>query len=175
MEAFSDSKLVVGQVMGELEARDARMQEYLRRVKRLQSGFESCNLTHVSRSANTHADSLATLATSSAHNLPRIILVKDLVQSNSIRRDPTQIHQVRKSPSWMDPIKNFLKDDTQRENWRPRRYERMLLGSGYQKTTNYIGDSTLGCTYFVYIQKNPSPYLKSYMRGSVEVTPEGGR
>ena len=29
MEAFSDSKLVVGQVMGELEARDARMQEYL--------------------------------------------------------------------------------------------------------------------------------------------------
>ena len=35
MEAFSDSKLVVGQVMGELEARDARMQEYLGRVKRL--------------------------------------------------------------------------------------------------------------------------------------------
>ena len=29
MEAFSDSKLIVGQVMGELEARDARMQEYL--------------------------------------------------------------------------------------------------------------------------------------------------
>ena len=29
IEAFSDSKLVVGQVMGELEARDARMQEYL--------------------------------------------------------------------------------------------------------------------------------------------------
>ncbi|XP_050289989.1 uncharacterized protein LOC126728165 [Quercus robur] len=35
MEAFSDSKLVIGQVMGELEARDARMQEYLGRVKRL--------------------------------------------------------------------------------------------------------------------------------------------
>ena len=29
IEAFSDSRLVVGQVMGELEARDARMQEYL--------------------------------------------------------------------------------------------------------------------------------------------------
>ena len=36
MEAFSDSKLVIGQVMGELEARDARMQEYLGRVKCLQ-------------------------------------------------------------------------------------------------------------------------------------------
>ncbi|XP_050241867.1 uncharacterized protein LOC126690753 [Quercus robur] len=112
MEAFSDSKLVVGQVMGELEARDARMQEYLGRVKRLQSNFESFNLTHVSRSANTHADSLATLATSSAHDLPRMILVENLVQASPIRRDPTQVHQIRKNPSWMDPIKNFLKDDT---------------------------------------------------------------
>ena len=29
MEMFSDSRLVVGQVEGELEARDLRMQEYL--------------------------------------------------------------------------------------------------------------------------------------------------
>ena len=78
MEAFSDSKLVFGQVTGELEARDARMQEYLSRVKRLQSDFESFNLTHVPRSENTHADSLATLAISSAHDLPRIILVENL-------------------------------------------------------------------------------------------------
>ena len=35
VEMFSDSRLVVGQVKGELEARDARMQEYLSRVKRL--------------------------------------------------------------------------------------------------------------------------------------------
>ena len=112
MEAFSNSKLVVGQVMGELEVRDARMQEYLGRVKRLQPDFESFNLTHVSRSGNTHADWLATLAMSSAHDLPRTILVEDLVQASSIRRDPAQVHQVRKSPNWMDPIMNFLKDDT---------------------------------------------------------------
>ena len=61
MEAFSDSKLVVGQVMDELEARDARMQEYLGRVKHLQSGFESFNLTHISKSANTHVDLLTHL------------------------------------------------------------------------------------------------------------------
>ena len=29
MELFSDSRLVVGQVKGELEARDSRIQEYL--------------------------------------------------------------------------------------------------------------------------------------------------
>ena len=56
IEVFSDSKLVVDQVMGELEARDARMQEYLGQVKRLQTSFESFNLTHISRNVNTHAD-----------------------------------------------------------------------------------------------------------------------
>ena len=35
VEMFLDSRLVVGQVKGELESRDARMQEYLSRVKRL--------------------------------------------------------------------------------------------------------------------------------------------
>ena len=33
IEMFSDSRLVVGQVMGELEARDVRMQQYLSQVK----------------------------------------------------------------------------------------------------------------------------------------------
>ena len=41
VEMFSDSRLVVGQVQGELEARDPRMQEYLSQVRHLQSGFES--------------------------------------------------------------------------------------------------------------------------------------
>ena len=35
VEMFSNSRLIVGQVKGELEARDARMQEYLSQVKRL--------------------------------------------------------------------------------------------------------------------------------------------
>ena len=39
VEAFLDSRMVVGQVRGELEARDIRMQEYLSQVKHLQSGF----------------------------------------------------------------------------------------------------------------------------------------
>ena len=60
------SRLVVSQVKGELEARDVRMQEYLNQVRHLQSGLESFTLLKIPRSRNTHADSLATLATSSA-------------------------------------------------------------------------------------------------------------
>ena len=68
-------------------------------------------MTHVSRSRNTHADSLATLATSSKQDLPRIILVEDLCKVDAIKKDMVRIHQVRVSPSWMDPIVSFLKDD----------------------------------------------------------------
>ena len=45
VKIFSDSTLVVGQVQGELEARDLKMQEYLNQVRRLQSRFESFNLS----------------------------------------------------------------------------------------------------------------------------------
>ena len=65
VEVFSDSRLVVGQVKGELEARNVRMQEYLSQVRHLQSNFEFFDLSHVFRGGNTHVDSLATFATSS--------------------------------------------------------------------------------------------------------------
>ena len=77
VEIFSDSRLVVGQVKGELEAQDLRMQEYLSQVKHIQTKFEFFDLSYISRSGNTHADSLATLAMSSTQDLPRVILVKD--------------------------------------------------------------------------------------------------
>ena len=64
-ELFSDSRLVVGQVKGELEAQDPRMQGYLSQVRRMQTKFKSFVLSHIPRGENTHVDSLATLATSS--------------------------------------------------------------------------------------------------------------
>ena len=70
VEVFSDSRLVVGQVKGELEAKDPRVQEYLSYVRHLLSGFESFKLSQVPRNRNTHADSLTTLATSLSQSLP---------------------------------------------------------------------------------------------------------
>ena len=90
VEMFLDSRLVVGQMKGELEARDERMQGYLSQVRHLQSGFESFNLLHIPRSGNTHADSLATLATSLARSLPRVILVEDLCKPTEVRREVGQ-------------------------------------------------------------------------------------
>ena len=60
--------------------------------------------------SNAHADSLAMLATFSAQNLPRIILVKDLCKP-STTVNTVQINQVRVGLSWMDSITQYLKED----------------------------------------------------------------
>ena len=75
VKVFSDSKLVVGHVRGDLEARDPRIHEYLCQIKSIQAKFEVFDLSHIPRGGNTHADSLATLAMSSTQDLPRVILV----------------------------------------------------------------------------------------------------
>ena len=67
VKIFLDSRLIVGQVKGELEARDERMQGYLSNVRHLQSRFESFSLLHIPRSGNNHANSLATLEIGRAH------------------------------------------------------------------------------------------------------------
>ena len=87
------------------------MQDYLSRVKCLQPGFEFLNLSHVPRSGNTHADSLAMLVTSSTGELPRIILIEHLDRANEVVKGMVHVDEVRVGPSWIDPIVKFLKDD----------------------------------------------------------------
>ena len=111
VKVYSDSKLVVGQVRGDLEARDPRMQEYLSQVRSIQTKFEVFDISHVPRGGNTHANSLATLATSSAQDLPRVVLVEDLCTPTSLHKDMPRIHQINLGPSWMDPISLYLERD----------------------------------------------------------------
>ena len=111
VRVFSDSKLVVGQVRGDLEARDSRMQEYLCQIRIIQEKFEVFDLSHIPKSGNTHADSLATLTTSSTQDLPRIVLVEDLYTHTSTYHGIPRIHQIKLGPSWMDSISLFLEKD----------------------------------------------------------------
>ena len=70
--------------------------------------LSTCNIP---RSGNTHANSLATLGTSSAQGLPWVILVEDLCKPTKIKSNVVHIHQIRVGSSWMDPIVLFLKKD----------------------------------------------------------------
>ena len=130
VKVFSDLRLVVGQVKGEFEAKDERMQGYLSQVKCLQLEFDSFDLLHIPRNGNAYADSLAMLATSSAQDLPQVILFKDLYKSTETRRETAQIHQIKARPSWMDSIMQFLKEDTLPE-------ERIEVDKVRRKATRY--------------------------------------
>ena len=77
----------------------------------MQTKFESFDLSHIPRGVNTHADSLATLATSSVWNFPRLIIIEDLHTPTSPENGVCQVYQANLAPSWMDPILKFLESD----------------------------------------------------------------
>lgn len=70
VEVFSDSKLVVSQIEGNFEAMDSHMQQYLKLYEALQATFQKMSMVRIPRSQNSHADSLATLASSSNEYVP---------------------------------------------------------------------------------------------------------
>ena len=95
---------------GELEV-EIPMQGYLTRIRHLQRKFESFDLQCIPRGENTHVNSLATLATSSAQNLPYVILIEDLGKSLGEKENMIYVPHVRVGPSWMDSIIQFLSKD----------------------------------------------------------------
>lgn len=94
LKVFSDSRLVVGQVNGEFEARDQQMQGYLNKVRQAQLNFEACSVRQIPRGQNSHANSLAMLATSSRSGLPRVIIVKDMLVSGHSDQTPNRVHNI---------------------------------------------------------------------------------
>ncbi|XP_075670208.1 uncharacterized protein LOC142639971 [Castanea sativa] len=83
VEVYSDSFLVVNQVQGNFEDKDPQMIEYLRLAKQMMGNFETVMIEQVAQGQNRHADSLATLASSIADEVPRLIRV-ELVLEPSI-------------------------------------------------------------------------------------------
>ena len=84
----------------------------MNQARRLQTSFEFFTLQQIPRSRNTHANSLATLVTSSTQGLPRVILVEDLHKPTEEKKKKDQVHKIKFGPSWMDSLVLFLKDCT---------------------------------------------------------------
>ncbi|KAL0754039.1 hypothetical protein Bca101_091707 [Brassica carinata] len=84
IHAYCDSQLVASQFSGEYEARDERMDAYLKLVQNLAQTFDCFALTRIPRSKNVQADALAALASSSDPGLKRVIPV-EFIEHPSIR------------------------------------------------------------------------------------------
>ena len=57
VEVYSDSRLVIRQVNGEFKAREPQMQEFLDKVRHVQSCFNNFTLRQIPRGQNSHANS----------------------------------------------------------------------------------------------------------------------
>ena len=62
VEIFSDSQLIVNQVISEYHAKESRMLAYLQKVRELLMNFVEYTITQVSREENSKDDALARLA-----------------------------------------------------------------------------------------------------------------
>lgn len=60
----NDLKLVIGQIRGEYEAKEERMQKYLRLMKHLTREFDTVEFVQIPRSQNIGADEVSKLASS---------------------------------------------------------------------------------------------------------------
>lgn len=110
LEVYSDSRLVVSQVEGTFEAKDSRMVNYLKLVKKMMGKLQKIRLVQISQGQNRHADSLATLASSLTDKMPWLIEV-EVIKEPSINPKVSVLAIVLFKPSWMDPIIKFLAEN----------------------------------------------------------------
>ena len=64
----SDSQLVIGQVRGEYEAKEARMQKYFKLTNQLVSAFNYVEFIQIPRDQNIEADEVARSASTDNQN-----------------------------------------------------------------------------------------------------------
>ncbi|XP_070660541.1 uncharacterized protein [Malus domestica] len=142
LEIYSDSKLIINQLLTEYEVRKDDLIPYFRLATRLLQRFEAVTLEHVPRKENQMADALANLASSmtlgedEATNVPVcqrwvIPLVTEIVLSDT---NVTSILPVNVE-EWRQPLINYLEhgmlpDDPKRRSEVRRRAYRFLYYKG---------------------------------------------
>jgi len=103
----SDSRLVVRQIKGEYEAKEQRMQKYLKLMHQLVRDLEQVEFIQVPRSLNIEADEVARQASSKA--IDDLLGIRIEVQKfPSIEEFHT--FAIQGSTSWATPIISYLKD-----------------------------------------------------------------
>ncbi|XP_072056316.1 uncharacterized protein [Arachis hypogaea] len=102
LEVCSDSQVVTSQVNGSYQAKDPLLQKYLEKVKSLSQKFDEVTIQHVPRERNTRADLLSKLASTKPGEGNRSLI-------QGMTREPAiTLHITTLSPSWLDPITNYL-------------------------------------------------------------------
>ncbi|VFQ90787.1 unnamed protein product, partial [Cuscuta campestris] len=105
-----DSKLVVGHVSGEFEAKDNRMKKYRDTALELLKSFTAYSVEQIPRAENAEADILSKLSSDTPEHIRRMANVEELSEP-SIHAFPVAMIFARPK-DWTDDIVAFLKDGT---------------------------------------------------------------
>ncbi|XP_015962573.1 uncharacterized protein LOC107486538 [Arachis duranensis] len=103
-EALLGGLLLAKEINGTYQAIDSLLQKYLEKVKKLSQEFDEVTVQHVPRERNTRTDLLSKLASTKPGTGNRSLM-------QGLEKEPTvalHITQATDSPSWMDPIKDYL-------------------------------------------------------------------
>ena len=103
----SDSKLVLGQITEEYEAKEERLQKYLRLTKRLTREFDKVEFVQIPRSQNMIANEIAKLASSEEGSMSTGLKM-EVQECPNIKEVLT--FAIQSTSSWMTLIISFLQD-----------------------------------------------------------------
>nr|XP_023924870.1 uncharacterized protein LOC112036287 [Quercus suber] len=180
VEIHSDSRLVVNQG-GCFEARDPRMKAYLCTAKMIMSKFVSVKVSQVGRAQNRHADSLATLASSSVEDVPRLIRV-ELIAEPSIQvpdEATIMVDRVNSVPSlapcWIDPIVAFLAENVIPEDEKEASKIRRTAPRYWLSTDGRLYRRSFGGPYLLCLPPEKVPEILAELHDGICGSHVGGR
>ncbi|XP_030970402.1 uncharacterized protein LOC115990749 [Quercus lobata] len=102
----SDSKLVIGQIKGEYEAKEEKMQKYLKLTKHLAQEFDVVEFVQIPRSQNMGAYEVSKQASSEGEVSTNLAM--EVQKHPSI--EEIAMFTIRSTYSWMTPIISYLRD-----------------------------------------------------------------
>ncbi|XP_075663203.1 uncharacterized protein LOC142632739 [Castanea sativa] len=103
----SYSKLAIGQIRDEYEAKEERMQKYLKLTKYLAREFDKLDFAWIPRNQNMATDEVVKMASSEEESTNGELLM-EIQKQPSIEEFP--IFSILSTNSWMAPIVSFLQD-----------------------------------------------------------------
>ncbi|VFQ79948.1 unnamed protein product [Cuscuta campestris] len=122
VQVYSDSRLVVGQISGEFEAKEERMKKYRDLPLEMLGRFEY-KLEHIPRAYNAEADVLSKLGAESREYISKLATVEELA-TPSLNRDEV-LWVLADPPEWLDRLARYIEDGVAPEDPQEARLLRM--------------------------------------------------
>lgn len=109
VQVKTDSQLVVSQVKGEAQEKDALLQKYLRTVREKTNKFESVDIVHILREQNTITDVLSKLASPRTTGVNHSFM-KEILERPIYGKEVEAVVAMaeRTQETWMTPIKMYI-------------------------------------------------------------------